>query len=463
MTTVQRDLNEIISRFAEGASGLGTQIVDVAGHVSEVAQRLNQQDQLLTEVRHEAEELSNSNACIAQSVNSNQAMVEHAATDVEMSHDKVSSAVSSIGVLVSSVAQGQDLLNDLRAALSSVTKVAQKINGIARQTNLLALNATIEAARAGPAGKGFAVVAGEVKSLANETSEATKAITSTMEQLTAEVQRLIEQGTQNAKLARSVGESASVMAETFQSIGDAVGRIANEGATISAAVEAIRGRSGSLLDKIGVLGDGISQSNANLKVADDRLNVLLAAGEKLITITVDSGVKTMDTPFVEEVVRRAQMISAELEKAVDAGEIKLDDIFDQNYVKVPGTNHDQFSTRYLSVFDRVITPIIDDTLNFNSKVVFSVPVDTNGYLPTHNSKYSQKPGADPVWNIGNSRNRRFYNDRVGLAAGRSTDRFLVQTYRRDMGGGKYVLMMDVSAPIFIKGRHWGGLRLAYTL
>ena len=50
------------------------------------------------------------------------------------------------------------------------------ISEIAAQTDLLALNATIEAAHAGTAGKGFAVVAGEVKSLATQTSTATKDI-----------------------------------------------------------------------------------------------------------------------------------------------------------------------------------------------------------------------------------------------------------------------------------------------
>ncbi|MEQ8331954.1 methyl-accepting chemotaxis protein [Nisaea sp.] len=66
----------------------------------------------------------------------------------------------------------------LAKATEEVGGIIQLINDIAEQTNLLALNATIEAARAGNAGKGFAVVASEVKSLANQTAQATEEISS---------------------------------------------------------------------------------------------------------------------------------------------------------------------------------------------------------------------------------------------------------------------------------------------
>jgi methyl-accepting chemotaxis protein len=43
----------------------------------------------------------------------------------------------------------------------------------------------------------------------------------------------------------------------------------------------------------------------------------------------------------------------------------------------------------------------------------------------------------------------------------NTQPFLLQTYRRDLGGGKFTLMKDVSAPIMVQGRRWGGLRVCY--
>jgi hypothetical protein len=47
--------------------------------------------------------------------------------------------------------------------------------------------------------------------------------------------------------------------------------------------------------------------------------------------------------------------------------------------------------------------------------------------------------------------------------GRNRERFLLQTYRRDLGGGNFALMKDLSMPILVNGRHWGGLRLGYRV
>lgn len=61
----------------------------------------------------------------------------------------------------------------LDQVVDGIGSIVETISGIAEKTRLLALNATIEAAKAGPSGRGFAVVATEVRTLANQTSDAT--------------------------------------------------------------------------------------------------------------------------------------------------------------------------------------------------------------------------------------------------------------------------------------------------
>ena len=129
----------------------------------------------------------------------------------------------------------------------------------------------------------------------------------------------------------------------------------------------------------------------------------------------------------------------------------------------PGTDPVQVMAPFTELTDRLLPPIQEAALDFDPRVVFCAAVDRNGYLPTHNRKFSHPQSADPVWNAANSRNRRIFDDRVGLKAGRNTEPFLLQVYRRDMGGGAFMMMKDLSAPIFVGGQHWGGLRLAYRI
>ncbi|MDR3553567.1 MAG: methyl-accepting chemotaxis protein [Syntrophobacteraceae bacterium] len=170
----------------------------------------------------------------------------------------------------------------------------------------------------------------------------------------------------------------------------------------------------------------------------------------------------IDLPYIQLVKEASVLVSAAFEGALSTRRITLDALFDTNYVPVPGSDPAQFTTRCLSLCDEVLPPIIDKVVTVLPGAVFCVPVDRNGYLPTHNENYSkpQRPN-DPAWNNANCRNRRIFNDRVGLSGAVNTGTVLLQSYVRDMGGGAYVLMQDVSAPILVRGQHWGGVRIGY--
>jgi methyl-accepting chemotaxis protein len=160
----------------------------------------------------------------------------------------------------------------------------------------------------------------------------------------------------------------------------------------------------------------------------------------------------------------ALAIGAAFERAVMTGQLQADDLFDNDYVPLAGTAPQQFSTRYLETMEKLLPPIQEPILEADHRIVFCAAVDRNGYLPVHNRIYSQpqRPG-EIAWNTANSRNRRIFDDRAGLLAGRSVRPYLLQTYARDMGGGVMRMMQEVDAPIRVFGKHWGGLRLAYKL
>jgi len=169
-----------------------------------------------------------------------------------------------------------------------------------------------------------------------------------------------------------------------------------------------------------------------------------------------------DVVYIHLVTEAAAAISQLFTKALQSGRLTEDALFDTNYQPIPGTDPVQYMTGFTSLTDEVLPEIQEAILVADPNIVFCATADRNGYIPTHNRHCSQpqRPG-DREWNATNCRNRRIFNDRVGMRAGLNTEPTLFQSYLREMGGGKTILMQDVSSPITVNGRHWGCLRLAY--
>ncbi|MFO0592152.1 MAG: methyl-accepting chemotaxis protein [Polyangiaceae bacterium] len=456
-------LHAAVTNVAAEAGRLGMSVVDLAGYVDHIAQEVAIETRAFDDLHREVDDLASANGQIVVAVQSADRAVDRSAEAMGASRGRIGQAVADIHALVAASGDISQEIGAFRDALEHVSRIAQVINTIARQTNLLALNATIEAARAGDAGRGFAVVAGEVKALARQTADATADIDQTLTALGRRAQALDDRNESMRKRAAAAEQGAGEIGSGLDAIGasfDEVSRVVHDIDSRAAQVASCNDRVRTGVEGLGVNVASIARS---LDLARDRSTGLLSVTERLLGLTAKSGVETVDSPHIRTVKEAAARIGQAFEDAVAKGQIDMIDLFDQSYQPIPGTNPQQHTTKFTSLADRVLPGIQEPILESNPTVVFAVAVDVRGYLPTHNRKFSLPQGSDPVWNAANCRNRRIFNDRVGLAAGENRDSFLLQTYRRDMGGGVFALMKDVSAPIMVHGRHWGGFRLAYRV
>ena len=167
--------------------------------------------------------------------------------------------------------------------------------------------------------------------------------------------------------------------------------------------------------------------------------------------------------MVERAQRGAATVARLMEEALAERALTLDDLFDTAYRPLPGTDPVQYETRALKELERRLAAAQEAIAGEDPSMTFAASVDINGYLPVHNARYAkpQRPG-DRAWNMGNSRNRRIFDDRAGLLAARNLQPHLIQVYARDLGD-RVVRTREVDAPIFVAGRHWGGFRTAYVL
>jgi methyl-accepting chemotaxis protein len=459
--TTPSDSERLVDQLSNRLGGLGVELADVAGNLKEVAGRVAIQSDLFGHLQQTAETMVAANHDIATASRAVQSASSAAVDEITRSRSAVETAVKHIAALIEAVGRIERRLGSVGTALSQVAKVSHTIEAIAKQTNLLALNATIEAARAGAAGRGFAVVASEVKNLAEGTRQATHQIGETVKDLDGQVRNLIGESGDASVRAKSAGEGAAQIQDIIVRVQSGFTSVGREIDGVARSATSNLSHCDTVISELGNLARGVDLSSTDLKQADERVAKLLELSEGLIAMIAESGVETSDAPLIRIVVDTAKRISTVFEAAIERGEIRLEQLMDENYREIPNTNPKQYLSEYLSFTDRILPPIQDPIQKSDPRIVFCVAWARTGYLPTHNPNYSLPQGSDPVWNNANCRNRRLFNDRNVQKLGKNTKPFLLQTYRRDMGGGKFVLMNDLSSPIFIRGRHWGAFRMGF--
>jgi methyl-accepting chemotaxis protein len=204
MSTMQRNLVQLIARVRESAHSIATGSNQIAIGNVDLSTRTEEQAASLEETASSVEQL---NATVRQNA-------DHAQQANALSAE--ASSIARRGD--DAVRQMVDTMSDISARSEKIADITSIIEGIAFQTNILALNAAVEAARAGEEGRGFAVVASEVRNLAQRSSQAAKEI---KELIGASVERVSE----GSSLAGKAGMTMREVLDAVSKVRDIMGEI----------------------------------------------------------------------------------------------------------------------------------------------------------------------------------------------------------------------------------------------
>lgn len=466
------------ARFANHAAAEVDQASATIGALNDAATRIEAVTNLISEVAAQTNLLA-LNATIeaarAGDAGRGFAVVAH---EVKALSKKTSEAAEDIALRIQEICrvsrESIDVIGKVGSAVSGIKEVTGAVAAAAEEQEATLLNVVRSLSEAS---RGVAVVSENVNQISRRSSdiesqsiEVSKRVNGTngrISELRANMVVSLRSSSAGDRRSRDSRRPVSISAQMRCGADLVAGTIldlSENGLRFRAADNGVPAHEGQRVafltrDFGEVAGDIISIGQSSVHVHFAEMSHEGQAAIARFLQTVDDA----DRLFVAAARDAGAKIKDAFEGAISQGLITEEQMFTFDYRPISGSEPSQFLAPFTELCDRLLPAIQEPVLALDPRIVFCATIDKNAYLPTHNRKFSQSSRkGDPVWNAANCRNRRFFKDAAGLRAARMTREFSLQTYDRDMGGGNVLTMKEVDVPIFIKGAHWGGLRLAFN-
>ena len=414
--------------------------------VSETAQMAEYAGQITESVRESAQQATDAATMALQN---RQVSVE--------GRDALTTAINSVRAVHEQSSENLRLIQELNEKSNKIQGVTTTIQGIAEQTNLLALNAAIEAARAGDQGRGFAVVADEVRQLAGRTAQATGEVAETLQEIRSDTSLIVSRIEDLAKSVESGLESVESVGERLDQIRDQSDRVQQQVARIAEIDQNNEQSLQQVSSAIETVRDQITESDTSVASLAQQAATLMELAEEANAAFALNSDESYHRFFYDQARQGADRIGKLFEKAVRDGQLAESALFDKQRTPIPKTDPQKYSSSFDRFTDQQLPTVQEAVKGAHPSMVFAIAAAPDGYVPTHNRDFAHAPTGDPKVDLVKSRSKRLFNDRTGARCGSHTQNMLLQTYRRDTGE----VMHDLSVPIYVNGKHWGGFRLGY--
>lgn len=208
-------LRGIIGGTQEGTKVLSSTSSQIFSSTAQLAASSNQTATAITETTATIEEVKKTSE-ISSRKSREVSVVAQQATEISekgmMATENTIDGIHRIGGQMKTIGLSIDRLTEQSKAIGEIIAT---VNDLAEQSNLLAVNASIEAARAGEQGKIFVVVAQEIKSLSEQSKQATAQVKTVLNDVQSAIQASVIATGEGEKI---VSEAVQLSAEAQKAI-----------------------------------------------------------------------------------------------------------------------------------------------------------------------------------------------------------------------------------------------------
>ncbi len=368
---------------------------------------------------------------------------------------QVSQNIDVMKAMTQKMTETNTTMKALQESSHQINAVMDVIRGITRQTNLLSLNAAIEASKAGDHGKGFAVVANEIRILAERTSQSSKNITNQVDSNSRIIEKIFHELEESNDFLNAVMVATEASKVAFENI------LENADSTqlqVDDIVSSIEQQTATIHEVNNAMSDLSDISTIVYNSIEQSVEISRSLTMQTETIAKEILVYNLDNHNTV-VLQGLRQLKVKIETLFSRAEEEGVAIWDDDYQIIPDTNPVKYSVQYLDWLETSQVQFWEDQFQKDYDVIFCAVVDRNAYLPLHNSNFDQPLTGEYQRDLLRNRSRRIFNDYTGSRAGANQDDFLLQCYVRDTGE----VMYDLSVPIILRNRHWGGIRVGFKL
>jgi len=280
----------ITKQLRDATAQISSSSAEILATTTQLASTSSETATAASETSSTAEELRQTSKLSGEKAKNVSESAQKAASVAQKGQDAVAQNVEAINRIKGQAEQVAETIVKLSEQTQAIGEITATVNDLAEQSNLLAVNAAIEAAKAGEQGKGFGVVAGEIKSLAEQSKQATAQVRTILTDIqkaanaavmaTEQASKAVDAGVKQATVA---GESIGNLADTVMEASQAATQVAASSQQQLVGIDQIA----SAMENI---KQAIQQNVAGIKQAEKAAHDLDELGQKLKVMVEESKV-----------------------------------------------------------------------------------------------------------------------------------------------------------------------------